>query len=59
MRAGIIAAAVGNHGNRILQQPYRASDFMPYLPQVEDQPIFFDDPEKQSATILKLAFNRT
>ncbi|KVC62703.1 hypothetical protein WI72_09670 [Burkholderia ubonensis] len=59
LRAGIIAAAIGNHSNRTLPKPYRASDFMPYLPRVEDKPIFFDDPEQQSATILKLVFNRT
>lgn len=58
LRAGIIAAAVGNHGNRTLQKPYRARDFMPYLERPEDKPILLDDPEKQSALILKMAFNR-
>lgn len=59
LRAGIIASAVGNHGNRVLPKPYTAGDFMPYLdrPQ-EDGPVLLDDAEKQSSLILKLVFNR-
>lgn len=59
LRAGIVSAAVGNHGFRSLPQPYKASDFMPYLQQREEEkPLLLNDPQKQSNAILRLVFNR-
>lgn len=58
LRAGIVAAATANHGSRNIPKPYKASDFMPYLKQPEEKPVLLNDKEKQSALIMKLAFNR-
>lgn len=59
LRAGIIAAAVANHGSREIKKPYRPIDYMPFQAQPEDdKPVLVADPEKQSALILQLAFNR-
>ncbi|ACC76153.1 hypothetical protein PPMP20_19000 [Paraburkholderia phymatum] len=59
MRAGIIASAVANHGSRVIQEPYRPRDFMPYVNRDDDaKPVLHKDPEQQSALILRGVFNR-
>lgn len=59
LRAGIIASTVANHGSRDIKKPYRASDFMPYLPEREEEkPVLLKDKDAQSALIMKLVFNR-
>jgi hypothetical protein len=59
LRAGIIAAAVANHGARDIQKPYRPIDFMPFQAKPEDEtPMLVADKDKQSALILQLAFNK-
>ncbi|CAJ3065624.1 Uncharacterised protein [Burkholderia pseudomallei] len=58
LRAGIVSAAVGNHGYRSLPQPYKASDFMPYLQHEAEKPLLLNDPQKQSDAILRLVFHR-
>ena len=58
LRAGIIAAAVGNHGFRHPKEgsEYRALDFMPLLKlaREEPKPVLLDDPDEQSALIMSL-----
>lgn len=58
LRAGIIAAAVGNHGNRDLPKPYKAIDFMPFVERPEEKPVLLASKDEQSALILKMVFNR-
>ena len=58
LRAGIIAAAVGNHGYLRPDKPYQASDFMPFLKREADAPILLSDPDKQSNLILSSVFGR-
>lgn len=59
LRAGIIASAIANHGSRDIKEPYRPRDFMPYLVKSDDsKPILLKDPNRQSALILRGAFNR-
>lgn len=60
LRAGIISAATANHGYRSPPEPYKASDFMPFLNRDAgaDKPVLLADKDQQSALILKLVFNR-
>ena len=58
LRAGIVASAVANFGTRSLQKPAMPSDFMPYLEREEEKPVLLDDPNQQSALILKMVFNK-
>lgn len=62
LRAGIVASTVANHGTRVIREPYRPRDFMPYVVQPgtsdEDAPILDTNPDRQSALILRGVFNR-
>jgi hypothetical protein len=55
---GILAATVANHGSRMIKTPYKASDFMPYLPNEEEKPLQLATADAQSTAIMKLVFNR-
>jgi hypothetical protein len=58
LRAGIVASTIANFGYRQLQKPAMPSDFMPYLEREEAKPVLLDDPDQQSALILKMVFNK-
>lgn len=59
LHAGIIAAAVANHGSREIKKPYTPADYMPFLERPDkDGPVLVPDKDKQSALILSLVFNK-
>lgn len=58
LHAGIVAAAVANHGSRDIKKPYTPADYMPFLERPDDEPVLLPDAEAQSALILQMVFNK-